>query len=236
MDPAMALVQFDRLMSEQAVVPHYQPVVDIRSEAMLASRFSRARTWWPGDAGGDVFAGGEAQRGDATEPHDPLQVGGRDLELRPPPHLFLNTHPAELHEPDWPNRWPRCGRPVPAAADAGDPREAASDVAAMGTLQAALRRSAWAGLRRLRLSQPDSWSCQDSPRLPQVRTCPWCGTSTRPRAARLMLPRWSHGPRDGIVPLAEGIECREERDVAWKWLRAGPGFYFGRPVALRSIG
>ncbi len=35
-DQAMALVQFDRLMNEQAVVPHFQPIVDMRTEETLA--------------------------------------------------------------------------------------------------------------------------------------------------------------------------------------------------------
>ncbi len=40
----------------------------------------------------------------------------------------------------------------------------------------------------------------------------------------------------GVVPLAEGIECKEERDVCEAMgFELAQGFYFGKPVALCDV-
>ena len=38
-DRALALIQFDQLVTERAVVPHFQPIVDMQTAGCLGTRF-----------------------------------------------------------------------------------------------------------------------------------------------------------------------------------------------------
>jgi EAL domain-containing protein (putative c-di-GMP-specific phosphodiesterase class I) len=98
-DRALALIQFDKLMSERAVVPHFQPIVAMRSlDAVGYEILGRSR----------LFG--------LTTPHSMFSAAAvLDLEselsrmmrseglacaqaLPGAPLLFANTHPVELHE------------------------------------------------------------------------------------------------------------------------------------------
>jgi len=99
-DQAFALVQLDRIMSERAVVPHYQPIVDLDHQ---------------GTVGYEVLA--RSNLVGMHKPRDMFHAALRlDVEvelsrmfrwegiratasLADPPHLFVNTHPRELVEP-----------------------------------------------------------------------------------------------------------------------------------------
>ncbi len=99
-DYALALVQFDQLMTRRAVIPCFQPVVDLRS----------------GQTVGYEALGRSAVYG-LEMPEAMFQAASQlDLQvelsrmfrweavrassgLEKPPHLFLNTHPEELSDP-----------------------------------------------------------------------------------------------------------------------------------------
>ncbi len=99
-DYALALVQFDQLMSRRSVIPCFQPVVDLRT----------------GQTVGYEALGRSAVYG--LEMPDAMFQAASQLDLQielsrmfrweavrassgleKPPHLFLNTHPAELDDP-----------------------------------------------------------------------------------------------------------------------------------------
>ena len=100
MDRAMALVQFDRLMSEEAVVPHYQPIVDLSDgqpigfEVLARSRIAGMET--PA-----VMFSAAAQLSVETQLSQMVRCKAiiETRSLATPPHLFVNTHPAELERP-----------------------------------------------------------------------------------------------------------------------------------------
>lgn len=98
-DRALALIQFDKLMSERAIVPHFQPIVDYRDEHT---------------AGYEIL--GRSRLFGLSTPHSMFSAAAvLDLEaelsrmmrsegvvlgsaLPGEPLLFANTHPAELVE------------------------------------------------------------------------------------------------------------------------------------------
>ena len=97
---ALAVVQFDKLMSTRAVVPYFQPIVDFATrhsnacEVLGRSRLFGVRT-------------PEAMFQAATRLHQEVElsrllrvVGAQAGALLPDePNLFLNTHPSELSLP-----------------------------------------------------------------------------------------------------------------------------------------
>ena len=105
----LALVQFDQLMSRRSVIP-------CSARGRLAKRadgrirgFGPKLRLRPRDARRHVPGGLTARSANGTEPHVPLGSGPRQLSgLEKPPHLFLNTHPAELADPDSSNRCRAC--------------------------------------------------------------------------------------------------------------------------------
>ena len=99
-DHAMALVLFDRLISEQAVIPFYQPIVDLHTKAiqgvevLCRSRLTGLETPY------QMFAAAKQLDQEARLSQT---VRGKACQetmgLDPVPHLFLNTHPVEVQQP-----------------------------------------------------------------------------------------------------------------------------------------
>lgn len=98
-DHALALVQFQTLMRDGAVIPHFQPIVDLRTGRTLAFEvLARSRMMGLETASGMFAAAAELNL--EAELSDLMRVKGIELSGRfaQTPHLFLNTHPAELAE------------------------------------------------------------------------------------------------------------------------------------------
>ncbi|QDU94442.1 EAL domain-containing protein [Lignipirellula cremea] len=99
-EQALAVLQFDKLMREKAVVPYFQPIVDpqtmetIGYEILGRSRLfglqSPARMF---NAASQLNLEAELSRMFRSEGIQASSVFSR------PTHLFLNTHPIELSEP-----------------------------------------------------------------------------------------------------------------------------------------
>jgi len=95
-DLALALAQFEKLISESSVVPVYQPIVAAKSEQPMAYEALARSLLFGLDKPELMFKAAEYFRMEAelsrllrrTE----LSSSCRDQQ----PHLFLNTHPAEL--------------------------------------------------------------------------------------------------------------------------------------------
>ena len=96
-DQALALVQFDHMLSQGAVTPYYQPIIELAGgqpvayEALVRSRFVGLET------PESMFAAAR-QLGLVTEfsqycRREAVEKSGQFPEL---PHLFLNTHPSEV--------------------------------------------------------------------------------------------------------------------------------------------
>lgn len=96
-DKALAIVQFDRLISGNAVVPHYQPIVDLASGQTVAYEVL-ARCRLIGLETPKLMFSAASHLGLGTELSEKLRrVAVEDSHrMLDGPHLFLNTHPCEL--------------------------------------------------------------------------------------------------------------------------------------------
>ena len=96
-DRALALVQFDRLISGAAVIPHFQPIVDLQTNRLHAYE-ALARSRLVGLETPDYMFTAAAELGMTTELTEMLRrVAVNDSCLMGDlPHLFLNTHPCEV--------------------------------------------------------------------------------------------------------------------------------------------
>jgi EAL domain-containing protein (putative c-di-GMP-specific phosphodiesterase class I) len=95
-DLALALAQFDKLLLDQNVIPHYQPIVEAKSGKIVAyESLARSRLFGLDKPLQMFRAAGYFHR--EAELSRLLRIAGlRVPGVEPPPHVFLNTHPAEL--------------------------------------------------------------------------------------------------------------------------------------------
>lgn len=96
-DQALALVQFDRLMSQRLVRPHYQPIVKMRSAAPIGFEVLGRGSVFGLESVGAMFQAAEQLDLEVDLSRmlrwEGLRVG---RELPDNPTLFVNTHPKEL--------------------------------------------------------------------------------------------------------------------------------------------
>jgi EAL domain-containing protein (putative c-di-GMP-specific phosphodiesterase class I) len=98
-DRALALIQFDKLMSERAVVPHFQPIVDLRALQCDAYEIlGRSRLFGLATPHA-MFSAAAVLDLEAELSRLMRSVGLTTAAALPGgPILFANTHPAELQE------------------------------------------------------------------------------------------------------------------------------------------
>jgi EAL domain-containing protein (putative c-di-GMP-specific phosphodiesterase class I) len=235
-DYALALVQFDQLMSRRSVIPCFQPVVDLRS----------------GQTVGYEALGRSAVYG-LEMPEAMFQAASQlDLQielsrmfrweavrassgLEKPPHLFLNTHPAELSDPGLIESLQGVRNVSPRQPITLEIHEsAATDASKMRNLQSALSDLGmkWAyddfGAGQDRLVQlvevrPDFIKFD----MGLIR-----GIDGASSARQTMLETLVKMVLDlGIVPLAEGVETASEgaacRQIGFQLAQ---GFHYGKPA------
>jgi EAL domain-containing protein (putative c-di-GMP-specific phosphodiesterase class I) len=96
-DQAVSLAQFDRLMSERAVVPHFQPIVAMLDRQLMGYEVL-GRSHLPGlEKPKDMFLAA-SQLNLESELSVMLRMVAMEKALQFPekPSLYLNTHPAEI--------------------------------------------------------------------------------------------------------------------------------------------
>ncbi len=98
-DQALALVQFDKLMSDHAVTPFLQPIVRLDDRKTVAYEVLARSRLFGLETPAEMF-GVAAQLNLEVELSTMLRWEGvqSTLEMPKPPHLYLNTHPRELVE------------------------------------------------------------------------------------------------------------------------------------------
>ena len=96
-DQALAIVQFDQLLTGNSIIPHYQPIVDLASGQVIAYEVL-ARSRLIGLETPNFMFSAAAQLGLSTKLSEQLRRTGveHSHQLGDLPHLFLNTHPCEL--------------------------------------------------------------------------------------------------------------------------------------------
>jgi EAL domain-containing protein (putative c-di-GMP-specific phosphodiesterase class I) len=99
-DQALALVQFDRLMSQRLVVPHFQPIVNLATGAQIGYEILGRGRVFGLESVGAMFHAAEQLNLEVELSRllrwEGVRVG-RDLELDS--MLFVNTHPKEMMGP-----------------------------------------------------------------------------------------------------------------------------------------
>lgn len=96
-DQALAIVQIDRLFTGRAVIPYYQPIVDIRSNRLVAFEVL-ARSRLVGLETANFMFTAAAQLGLSAALSEKLRhiAVEEGVWFDEAPHLFLNTHPCEV--------------------------------------------------------------------------------------------------------------------------------------------
>lgn len=241
-DRALALLQFDKLMSNRSFWPHYQPIVELGEQTTIGYELlGRSQLFGLGNPQAMFTAA--AMLNMEAELSRLLRFEGTCKSERLPgdPILFVNTHPAELFDP---------GR---LEASLRDLREAAPErqivleiheaavtkLEQMRTLQAALKNldiglaydDFGAGQARLvELAEvPPDYLKFDICLIRDIHRA----TADRQKMLNSLV---SMVTDLGIAALAEGVEIAGEHEACQQLgFTFGQGFYYGKPAVAKSF-
>lgn len=239
-DYAMALVLFDRLISEQAVIPYYQPIVSLGTQAvegvevLCRSRLTGLETPF------QMFSAA-AQLGQEIRLSETIRWKAchETMGLEVPPHLFLNTHPTELRQPGLMDSLKQLRAAAPSQRITLEIHEAAvTDTGHMKRLSEELKTinislafddfgAGQARIIELTAVRPDYLKFDMS----LIRDIHLAAPDHRQMMAHLVKM-----VRDlGILALAEGVECEAEAATCTALgFDLAQGFYFGRPAPMKT--
>jgi len=236
-DRALALIQFDKLMTERAVVTHVQPIVEINSQSTIGYEIlGRSRLF--GLTSPEAMFTAAAVLDLEAELSRILRYEGilHASHLPGNPLLFFNTHPSEMVEPGLLEFSLRELREL--APDTQIVLEiherAVADLAQMRELHAALTSmnillaydDFGAGQARLveLVEVPPAYLKFDLKLVQNIQHA----TSERQR----MLSSLVQMVRElGIAPLAEGVETNAEHEICRQMgFQFAQGFLYGRPA------
>jgi EAL domain-containing protein (putative c-di-GMP-specific phosphodiesterase class I) len=98
-DRALALIQFDQLVTQRAVAPHFQPIVSMNDRQVLGYEvLARSRFFGLRDPR-SMFAAAKVLDMEAELSRILREEGVRSGQVLPAGHsLFVNTHPAEMDD------------------------------------------------------------------------------------------------------------------------------------------
>ncbi len=234
-DQALALVQFDRLLSHRVVTPYYQPIVAAEGEHTVAYEVLGRSPLFGLTTPGPMFQAAAVLQKEA-ELSRLLRSEGISVGTDATPHLFLNTHPRELEDVDDLFASLRDLRRIaPTQKFTLELHESAAvDAKSMTSLRIALQDldiglayddfgAGQARLAELVDTSPDYVKFD----MRLIR-----GIHNAPEAQRTMIGTLVRLVRElGVWPLAEGIESPEEarvcRELGFELFQ---GFHFGRPA------
>lgn len=99
-DRALALIQFDKLMTERAVTPHFQPIVDMTNKQSIGYELLGRSRLFGLTSPQAMFSAAAVLDLEAELSRILRYEGIRSASpLGVEPLLFVNTHPAEMAEP-----------------------------------------------------------------------------------------------------------------------------------------
>ncbi|MBI3862186.1 MAG: EAL domain-containing protein [Planctomycetia bacterium] len=235
-DQALALVQMDRLFAGKGVIPHYQPIIDLRTNAVVAFEVL-ARSRLVGLETPEFMFNTAAHLGLTTALSEELRRVAIDEcgRFDESPHLFLNTHPCEVQMQTLLESCETLRRMAPHQRITIEIHEAAiTEVDEMTALQRGLDAinitlafddfgAGQARIVELAEVRPQ-YIKFDRSMIQNLQTA----DASRLRVVAGMVAMVNDL---GIVPLAEGVETPEERDAC---VAAGfvlsQGFLHGKPM------
>ncbi len=240
-DQALALVQFDRLMSQRLVVPHFQPIVSMRNADNLGFEIlGRGRVF--GLESIRAMFEAAAQLNLEVELSQMLRWEGvrvgRDLPDNP--HLFVNTHPSELKGPGLIESLVQLRKMAGSTRLVLEIHEAAvTEARSMRSLQEQLQDLNILlafddfGAGQARLSE----LAEAKPHFVKFDMSLIRNIDRAERQRQQMVESLVNMVRDlGVQALAEGIETEGEASVCREMkFDLAQGYLFGRPAPLSSL-
>jgi EAL domain-containing protein (putative c-di-GMP-specific phosphodiesterase class I) len=236
-DRALALIQFDQLMNQRAVCPHFQPIVRMNDRNVIGYEvLARSRFFGLTDPH-SMFAAARVLNMESELSRIFREEGARRGQILPSEHvLFVNTHPAEVEDLDLlifslsELRQLEPLRPLvleihEAAVTCGDEMRTLREALAELNIQLAYDDFGAGQARLVELVDvPPDYLKFDMKLVQNLRT----GSNER----RMMLASLVKMVRDlGITPLAEGIESEGDhavcRDIGFS---CAQGFLYGHPM------
>jgi EAL domain-containing protein (putative c-di-GMP-specific phosphodiesterase class I) len=233
---AESLCQFDRLMSEEAAVPHYQPIVRLAGGEILGYELL-ARSTLNGFEMPLAMFDMAKRLGQEVQLSVMLRRAGiraaRHLPGRP--LLFINTHPKELGTLELKKSLEEIRRIAPALRLTVEVHESAVtdekmllDLRQIARSQEMLLAYDDFGAGQARLDE----LARVAPDFVKFDRCLVRDLPSASAERRLVTARLVELVRDlGIIPLAEGVETAAEaaacRELGFELAQ---GFFFGRPT------
>ncbi len=240
-DHAFALVQFQTLIANSAVVPFYQPIINLQTGELLAFEVLMRSRLTGLETPAAMFRAAEELGMQIPLSQLACQKGlEASWTMGQAPHLFLNTHPDELATEGFPQWLEHLRDIAPLQPLTIEIHEAAiTDIAALAVLRKQLDDlniglafddfgAGQARIAELAEIRPDhlKFDRRIITRLDQADT-------SRKRFVQSLI----HAVQDlGILALAEGIETEGEFEVCKDMgFETAQGFYFGRPESVEAL-
>lgn len=243
-DQALAMLQFERLMSGKGLVPHFQPIVHLQRETPEVIGYEvLSRSPLVGLQSPASMFLAAALLNQEVELSQLCRAEGMRVSstLATHPHLFLNTHPAELEDPaELCYSLQTLRREHPDVPFTLEIHEAAvADTATMRLLKRVLRNldiglaydDFGAGQARLveLVEVPPDYLKFDRSLVQGIHQS--CAERRQMLAALVRMTS-----KLGIATLAEGVECPEEgevcREVGFDYSQ---GYLHGRPTTVDKL-
>jgi EAL domain-containing protein (putative c-di-GMP-specific phosphodiesterase class I) len=235
-DQALALVQFDKLMSERQVTPFYQPIVELPSGVVIGYEVLGRSRLYGIETPGAMFRAA-AKLNLEVQLSNMLRWEGilQSSSFATPPHLFVNTHPREMCEHGLIESMRDIRNLRPTQPITLEIHEAAiTDVDRMLELRSALTEmdirlayddfgAGQARLVELIKVQPHYLKFD----IALIRNIDQASSQQQQLVSTLVRM-----VRDlGVAPLAEGVETEGEAGVCTELgFELAQGYYFGKPA------
>lgn len=241
-DAAVALIQFDRLLNQHAIIPFFQPLVKLDDNEVVGFE-SLARSQMFGLYTPDSMFRAAAQLDLESE----LSRLCRQVSLEhsqyisPTTNLFLNTHPTELQDRDT-----LCGS-LRELREAFPDQTLTLEIHEKAAAETATMRELDAVLSTLDIDLAFDDFGSGQARLVQLTEVPpkylkfdiglIRAIDKAPKRRHDMLATLVGMVRDlSITPLAEGVETEAEAVTCIQLgFQMGQGFYYGKPIAPKSL-
>lgn len=241
-DRALALIQFDQLMNQRAVSPHFQPIVSMSNREVIGYEvLARSRFFGLKDPH-SMFAAAKVLDLEGELSRILREEGIRSGEILPPTlSLFVNTHPAEMEDLDLlifslsELRNLAGAKPLvleihEAAVTCGEQMRKLR--AALNDLKIGLAYDDF-GSGQARLAElvdvPPDYLKFDISLVQNL-------DSASVERQHMLSSLVKMVNQLGIIPLAEGIESAENHDICQQMgFKLGQGFLYGYPVQPKRL-
>lgn len=241
-DRALALIQFDKLMTERAVLPHFQPIVSMDSQKAFGYEIlGRSRLFGLTDPQ-TMFSAAAVLNLESELSRIFREEGMASGAGLPSQHLlFANTHPNEIDEPElleFSLRELREASPTrPMVLEIHE--KTATKSQSMRELRAKLNDlniglaydDFGAGQARLieLVEVPPDYLKFDMQLVQNIHSA----SIERQKMVERLVQMTAEL---GIIPLAEGVETREDHEVCEQMgFLCGQGFYYARPAVAKAL-